>query len=181
MTNIENEEFEILAKDILEDEKFKLLKKDRHHGTNKYDHCTRVGYVSYKLAKFFNCDYKSIVKPALLHDFFYGERTEKPENNYLAHPITSAENAKHYFNATKKEQDIIKTHMFHFAFLRTLFPFIALKQKPELKKNTPRSKEAWIVCAADLVVSVREFTEFKLSYSVAVLTLFFINFISLNK
>lgn len=181
MTNIENEEFEILAKDILEDEKFKLLKKDRHHGTNKYDHCTRVGYVSYKLAKFFNCDYKSIVKPALLHDFFFGERTEKEENNYLAHPTTSAENAKYYFNATEKEQDIIKTHMFHFAVCRTLCPLIDLKQKPELKKNMPKSKEAWIVCASDLIVSIEEFRQFRLNYSFAVLLLFFINFISVNK
>lgn len=181
MTNIENQEFEILANDILEDEKFKLLKKDRHHGTNKYDHCKRVGYVSYKLAKFFNCDYKSIVRPALLHDFFYGERTEKPENDYLAHPYTSAENAKHYYNITEKEQDIIKTHMFHFAICRAIFPFISWKQKPNLKKNKPQTKEAWIVCASDLIVSVEEFRQFKLNYSFAVLLLFFINFISVNK
>ena len=181
MTNIENEEFEILAKDILEDEKFKLLQRDRHHGTNKYDHCTRVGYVSYKLAKFFNCDYESIVRPALLHDFFFGERTEKAENNYLAHPVTSAENAKHYFKISEHEQDIIKTHMFHFAFLRTIFPFIDFKQKPELKKNTPRSKEAWIVCIADLIVSIKEFGIFKVGYSFALIMLFFINFISINK
>ena len=71
--------------------------------------------------------------------------------------------------------------MFHFAFLRTIFPFIDLKQKPELKKNTPRSKEAWIVCAADLIVSIKEFGIFKVGYSFALAMLFFINFISINK
>ena len=72
MINTPDEEFLELANDILNDDKFKLLKNDRHHGSNKYDHCKRVSYVSYRIAKFFNSDYKSIVRPALLHDFFYG-------------------------------------------------------------------------------------------------------------
>lgn len=182
MTYIDNEEFEVLAKDILEDNRFQLLKKDRHHGTNKYDHCKRVGYVSYKLAKFFNCDYKKVVRPALLHDFFYGERTEKPENDYLAHPLTSAINAKECFNVTKEEQDIIKTHMFHFACIKKLCPFInGFKNKVSLKENKPKSKEAWIVCASDLIVSIEEFRKYRFNYSVAVLMMFFINFISVNK
>lgn len=181
MIDNDNQEFELLAKDILENDKFKILKNDNHHGTNKYDHCKRVAYVSYKLAKFFNCDYQSIVRPALLHDFFFGERTEKEENNYLSHQYTSAENAKHYFNISENEEEIIKTHMFHFALMRTVFPFIDLKQKPNLKKNTPKSKEAWIVCLADLIVSTKEFSTFKIGYSAAVLLLFCINLITINK
>lgn len=179
MTNIKNEEFEILAKDILEDENFKLLQKDRHHGTNKYDHCKRVSYVSYRLAKFFNCDYERIVKPALLHDFFYGERTDKDENSYLAHPITSASNAKYYYGINEKDQEIIKTHMFHYALLKRFVPF--KKEKIVLKEIKPKSKEAWIVCASDLLVSISEFRRYRVNYSMAVFLLFFINFITVNK
>lgn len=181
MTNIENSEFEILANPILNDDKFILLKNDRHHGTNKYDHCKRVGYVSYKLAKFFNCDYEKIVKPALLHDFFYGERTEKPENDYLAHPVTSAKNAEYYFNASEEEQSIIKTHMFHFACIKKLLPFIGNKTKYKLKEVKPKSKEAWLVCVSDLLVSIKEFSEYRVVYQAAVLLLFGINIISINK
>lgn len=179
--NNPNSEFDLLAQDILESEAFLLLKKDRHHGTNKYDHCKRVGLVSYKLAKFFNCDYKQVVRPALLHDFFYGERKSKPENGYLSHPKVSANNAKHFFNATVKEQSIIKTHMYHYAILNRILPFISSEAKFSLREMRPKSREAWIVCAADLIVSVSEFREYRVDYGMAVLLLFFINFISVNK
>ena len=181
MINTQDIEFLELAKDILEDDKFKLLKKDRHHGSNKYDHCRRVSYLSYKIAKFFNTDYKSIVRPALLHDFFYGERTEKPENSYLEHPKTSAANAKYYYDINEKEESIIKTHMFHYLVLRKLFPFIKSRENAKLKDNAPKSKEAWIVCFSDLVVSIGEASKYKVNYSVYLIALFLINIFTVNR
>ena len=181
MFNTQDEEFLELAKDILNDEKFKLLKKDRHHGSNKYDHCKRVSYMSYKIAKFFNIDYKSIVRPALLHDFFYGERKEKPENSYLEHPKTSAANAKYYFNVNEKEQSIIRTHMFHHLILRKLFPFINLHENAKLKDNKPESKEGWIVCFSDLLVSIGEASKYKINYGVYVFFLFLFNVFTINR
>lgn len=181
MINTQDEEFLELAKDILNDDKFKLLKQDRHHGSNKYDHCKRVSYVSYKIAKFFNTDYKGIVRPALLHDFFYGERTEKPENSYLEHPKTSAANAKYYYNINEKEESIIKTHMFHHLVLRKIFPFINIHENAKLKESAPKSKEAWIVCFSDLVVSIAEAGKYKVNYSVYLMALFLINIITMNK
>lgn len=181
MTNIDNVEFEMLASNILQDDKFLLLKNDRHHGTTKYDHCKRVGYLSYKLAKFFNCDYRKIIRPALLHDFFYGERTEKKENDYLKHPNTSAINAAYYYNASEDEQDIIKTHMFHFACVRKLLPTFKKEDRYKLKDVKPKSKEAWIVCFSDLLVSIKEFSEYRVGYGAAVVMLFALNFISINK
>ena len=181
MMNSQDEEFNNLACEVLNDEKFKLLKKDRHHGTNKYDHCKRVSYVSYKIAKFFNIDYKKIVRPALLHDFFYGERTEKPENAYLEHPKTSAANARYYFNVDEEEESIIRTHMFHFLVLRKLLPFISFRDNGKFKDNTPKSKEAWIVCFSDLLVSVVEAGKYKVNYSVYLIGLFLLNIFTVNR
>lgn len=182
MTNSQDEEFLKLAKDILNDENFKLLKKDRHHGnTNKYDHCRRVSYLSYKLAKFFNFDYKHIVRPALLHDFFYGERTEKPENSYLEHPKTSVLNAKYYYNIDKEEESIIRTHMFHHLLARKICPLINLKENASIKESIPKSREAWIVCAADMFVAFGEFGKYIVNYNVCLFLLFIFNFLTVNR
>ena len=181
MINTPDNEFLELANDLLNDDKFKLLKKDRHHGSNKYDHCKRVSYLSYRIAKFFNSDYKSIVRPALLHDFFYGERTEKPENSYLEHPKTSAANAKYYYNIDEKEENIIKTHMFHHVLLKKLCPFINAREHAKIKDNVPQSKEAWIVCVSDLLVSIGEAGKYKVNYSVYLIALFLLNIFTVNR
>ena len=170
-----NEEYNALAKDILNNEHFLSLKKDNHHGTNKYDHCKRVSYVSYKLAKVFNANCESTVKCGLLHDFFFGERTHKEENSYLNHPKTSAINAKKYFNITDKEAKDIETHMFHHVLVKKILPFVNYKEKAKIKDNKPVSKEGAIICFSDLLVSVYEFEKYRLRYGISVFALFILN------
>ena len=173
------EYFDIVS-EIITDDRFKELKKDTHHNTNKYDHLLRVSKLSYKLAKVTKSDVKSTTTAGLLHDFFYGGRKECQANSYLNHPYTSAKNAKEIFNISEFESDIIKTHMFHHTLFRTVVPFINKSEKVKLKDGKPKSKEAWIVCLSDLFVSAYEGLRFNIGGKFAVYLLLAYNMITLR-
>lgn len=177
MTKKANNEFESLVSDILENEHFLETKHDLHHGTSKYEHSIRVAKLSYKLSKIFKADSKSTARAGLLHDFFFGTRKEKPENSYLRHPVTASENAKKYFNVSELESEAIKTHMFHQVLLKKIFPFINRKEKASVKEFKPKSKEGWIICASDLIVSVMECERFQFTYVANVTLLLVFNII----
>ncbi|MCI9281179.1 MAG: HD domain-containing protein [Bacilli bacterium] len=174
MTKKTNIEFENLVSDILENEYFLETKKDIHHGTSKYEHSIRVAKLSYNLSKIFKVDRKATARAGLLHDFFFGTRKEKPENSYLRHPVTASINAKKYFNVSELESEAIKTHMFHQVLFKKIFPFINHKEKASIKEFKPKSKEGWIICASDMIVSIMECERFQFSYvaNVALLLVF---------
>ena len=174
MTKKTNIEFENLVSDILENEYFLETKKDIHHGTSKYEHSIRVAKLSYNLSKIFKVDRKATARAGLLHDFFFGTRKEKPENSYLRHPVTASLNAQKYFNVSELESEAIKTHMFHQVLLKKIFPFINRKEKASIKEFKPKSKEGWIICASDMIVSIMECERFQFSYvaNVALLLVF---------
>ena len=90
-------EFDEYVCDILNNEHFLETKKDLHHGTSKYEHSLRVAKLSYRLGRCFKADLRSVSRAGLLHDFFYGTRKDSPENSYLRHPVTAANNAKKIF------------------------------------------------------------------------------------
>lgn len=167
-----NKEYKEIARDILEDKNYELLKNDVHHGSNRYAHCKRVAYLSYLMAKLFKGNCHETVRAGLLHDFFYGN-THDVENSYFNHPKTSINNAKEYFQINKNEEDIIKTHMYHYALLRDLIPFG--KKEVKSKELKPTSKEGKIVCFSDLLVSVFECGIFKVRYSLSLYLIFIIN------
>ncbi len=177
MTKSSKSEFENLVCDILENENFLETKKDLHHGTSKYEHSLRVAKLSYKLSKVFKADVRSTTRAGLLHDFFFGTRKEKPENSYLRHPVTASNNAKKYFNISEFEAEAIKTHMFHQVLLKKVFPFINRKEKVSVKEFKPKSKEGWIICASDLLVSVMECERFQFTYVANISLLIIFNII----
>ncbi len=180
MTKNSKLEFDSLVCDILEDEHFLETKKDLHHGSSKYEHSVRVAKMSYKLGKFFHADIESLTRSALLHDFFFGTRKEKAENSYLRHPLTAANNAKKYFNVTDKEAEDIKTHMFHHVVIKKILPFINKEEKASIKEYKPKSKEGWIICASDLLVSILECERFQFTYAFNIALLLIINVIMLK-
>ena len=171
-------EYHDIVSNIISNDKFKSLKNDTHHNTNKYDHLIRVSKLSYKLAKITKSDVKATTRAGILHDFFYGERKACQANSYLNHPYTSANNAKEVFNISDFESDIIKTHMFHHALVRSVLPFINPDERVKLKDGKPKSKEAWIVCLSDLIVSVYEGIRFNVLGKASLYALFIINFIA---
>lgn len=177
MTKSLKSEFDNYVSDILEDTIFLETKKDLHHGTSKYEHSLRVAKLSYKLSKIFKADDRVVARAGLLHDFFFGTRKEKPENSYLKHPITASENAKKYFNVSDIEAEAIKTHMFHQVLLKKVLPFINRKEKVSIKEFKPKSKEGWIICASDLIVSIMECERFQFTYMANITLLIIFNMI----
>jgi len=146
-----NELFESYAKEILESEIFGQNKSFIQHGSiSIYEHCYDVARFSFSMGEFFKVkDMRSMVRSALLHDFFLYD-WHVPEKMWSlhgwTHPVEAAENARKYFNATDKEYSMIRTHMWPFTLL-----------------NFPRHGEGWIICFADKLVSLWEtlFRRFK--------------------
>ena len=170
-----DKEYYRLTNDIIMNDNFIVLKKDIHHGSNKFDHCKRVSYLSYVLAKVFKADCKKTTRAGLLHDFFYGSRTDREENNYLKHPKTSVNNAKLHFNISEQEAEIIESHMFHHALVKRMLPFTKEEEKRYFKEKKPKNKEAVIVCLADLLVSIFEVCVYKVRYTTCLYALFLLN------
>jgi len=181
MTKKDNCEFENLVSDILDNEYFLKTKSDLHHGTSKYMHSLRVAKLSYKMSRMFKASVKSATRAGLLHDFFFGTRKEKEENSYLNHPITASLNAKEYFNVNDLEAEAIKTHMFHHVLVKKIFPFVNRKEKASIREFKPKSKEGWIICLADLIVSIMECERFQFTYAANVILLIVMNLVLFKK
>jgi uncharacterized protein len=142
--------FRGLADEILGSGEFAACKNFIQHGavtvyTHSYEVAAASFAVAYALRKTrfgAGIDLRSLVRAALLHDFFLYD-WHKPENMWSlhgwTHPVTAAENARKVFAATDKEYSLIRTHMWPF----TLF-------------HPPQYREGWIICLADKVCSLRE-------------------------
>ena len=76
MNKYDNEDFFEIIKPIISNEEFQKLKKIKHHGITRYDHCMRVAYFSFQVSKTLHLDYKEVTEAALLHDFFFDGDTD---------------------------------------------------------------------------------------------------------
>ncbi len=169
-----NKEYREICENILNEEHFMSLKNDIHHGTNRYDHSKRVAHLSYLLTKLFKGNVKNATRAGLLHDFFNGNAKDSEELSYLNHPLVSVENAKKYFDISKEEENIIKSHMYHYALVKKV---TNVKGKNKENVFKPTSKEGKIVCLADLLVSAYEGIVFEGRYAAALYFVFLINLI----
>lgn len=128
--------------DIIEHKEFCRTKELVHHGLNRFDHCVRVSYYSYKVTKFFKLDYEKVARAGLLHDFFFVDNNDvditKRIDVLINHPKYALVNSKRYFELSDKEEDIITSHMFPVAF------------------KLPKYLESWIVDIVDNVVAIIE-------------------------
>lgn len=131
-----------IVSDILEHEEFGKTKEIMHHGLNRFDHCMRVSYYSYKVTKLLRLDYEEVARAGLLHDFFFVDNNEVDKTKridvLINHPKYALTNSKRYFELTPKEEDIIATHMF------------------PVCPTAPKYAESWIVDIVDNVVAVGE-------------------------
>ena len=146
MPNYEDDfEYMNIIKDILDNDNYNILSQTKHHNTTRLNHCLKVSYYSYKIVKKLHLSYKETARAVLLHDF-YLEQIDEQDNIKdkvslfsFKHPLIAIKNSEKYFKLTKKEKDIIKTHMFP----SNIF--------------IPKTIESWIVCFVDKYVSVGEF------------------------
>ena len=105
-----------LVGDLLETDEVQRLKNyTQHHNGTRLDHCIRVSYESYLLAKKFHLDVRSTARAGLLHDLFYYDwRTTKFTlgTHAFIHPRVALRNAEKITTLNDKEKDIILKHMF---------------------------------------------------------------------
>ena len=137
-------EFLNIVEDILSNKEYQKLGSEYHHGTTRLDHSLRVAKKTYITAKKMGLDYKEATRAALLHDFFVESQiTSKMLKVAYEHPIRAYENASKYYSLSKKEGNIIRSHMF------------------PLSKEFPKSKEALIVTLSDKQIAIKEYAKYK--------------------
>lgn len=115
----------------------------QHGDISVFEHCIAVAYMSARIARRLNLkvDKRTLVRGALLHDYFLYDWHEKDKSHSLhgfRHPRKAMENASQDFVLTEREKNIILRHMFPL----TVIP--------------PTCVEAWVVCLADKICASTE-------------------------
>ncbi len=136
-----DEEFMKLVENILRHKEVRQLKDFPHHrGKSRLEHVIEVSYYSYLIGKRLSLDTHAIVKGAMLHDlFFYDWLREGPRLHGLRHPAISLKNARELEILSKKEEDIIKKHMW------------------PLTPIPPRYMESLVVAVVDTFCSLKDY------------------------
>ena len=137
-------ELKLRGAEILRADGMRAGKKFLQHGdVSVYEHCINVAFLSLYLAKRFglSVDRRSLVRGALLHDYFLYDWHENDPSHRLHgfhHARRALENACREFPLNEREKDIIAKHMF------------------PLNLRPPRYKESALVCAADKCCALLE-------------------------
>lgn len=138
----EDKEFLNIVNDIINHSEVLKMKDIVHHQGSRYDHCLRVSYKSYRIAKKLKLDYRAVARAGLLHDFFFEDssnlKTLERMHVLFNHSEYACINSKRYFELSELEENIIKTHMF------------------PIGKKIPKYFESWLVDFVDDGVSIYE-------------------------
>ncbi len=135
---IEDSYFKEVAEEIISSEIYARMKDYCAHGSvSVYEHSLLVAEYAYLYAKKkgLDIDYRSLIRGALLHDFYLYDWHKSGEGHKLhgfRHPFFAYHNAKKHFAINKKEANIIRSHMFPLVFW-----------------SFPNCKESWIVIKSD--------------------------------
>lgn len=131
--------------DILDSEKYQKPDEFIQHGTTTTrEHMISAACVSIKLAHALklNCDEQSLVRGALLHDYFlydwHAPKSTRPKMHATRHSSYALEKASEDFAINPLEAEIIREHMFPCTL------------------TLPHHKEVWIITVADKVCSIKE-------------------------
>ena len=153
--------FSAATEDILAHPLFQDTRRLKHHGADNsvYDHSVATARTAYHMAcalGLSDADVISITRAALLHDFFgydwHDESYRRSLRRYrgirrlthmhaFMHGLTAARRASRYFALSDRQCDAIAAHMF------------------PVSPVLPRTREAWILTAADKVVASREMSQ----------------------
>lgn len=135
-------EFYLCIEDLLNSETVQRMKNFRQHGcSTTFDHCLVVSFRSFVFCKKYNMDYRAAARGGLLHDLFLYDWHDKKARCALHgfhHPGIALENALKEFRLIKKEEEIIKKHMWPL----TVIP--------------PRCREAYVIAYYDKVCTSAE-------------------------
>ena len=130
--------------EIINNNKYKREMEFMQHGDySVYDHSINVANACYMISKKLklNVEMESLIKGALLHDYFlYDWHDKDPEHKFHAidHARKAKDNSMRDFGLTKKEENMILSHMF------------------PLGTVIPKYKESIILCLADKYCALSE-------------------------
>ena len=138
-------EFINIAKPLLKNPALRALSQfDHHRGKTRLEHVREVAYLSFKWGKRLSLDCNAIVRGALLHDLFYYDWLhEGPRFHGFRHHNIALKNAYKVTDLSKKEEDIIKKHMWPL----TIIP--------------PIYRESLIVSIIDTFCSTKDYINYK--------------------
>ena len=116
----------------------------QHGSTSVYAHSVKVAHASFRVAVCWGLPVhrRELIRGALLHDYFLydwhdGEHHHRRPHGFF-HADAAWRNARKDFSLTRREENIIRRHMF------------------PLTPIPPRYLEAWLVCGVDKIVSLAE-------------------------
>lgn len=145
LTHEEHLYFAGCIQDLLDCEEVRSMERFVQHGRiSTLQHSLSVAYYSYWLCRRLHArvDARSLIRGALLHDFFlYDWHTagRKYGLHGFTHPATALRNAQRLFSLNDTEKDIIYNHMW-----------------PLTIRRLPRKKETLAICAVDKWRSLAE-------------------------
>jgi len=140
-----------IALPVMKHQEYQKMKQIPHHHGSVFNHSLAVAWLSYRIALRLKLDVVSIIRGALLHDFYLYKYKKRENKNFLIeglrhsrnHPRIARENALKYFELNHREVDIISNHMF--------------------PMGLPRCYEAWITTFADKSLAIVEYSSRVLS------------------
>lgn len=128
------------------DSRVQEMKKYMQHGSvSTYEHSEAVAELSYRINKRFrlHSDLNVLLTGAMLHDFYLYDWHRKDDGSHRLHGFTHAktacENARKAFHIDDRTSRVILCHMW-----------------PLNPERMPKSREEWIVCVADKLISLHE-------------------------
>lgn len=137
-------EVKSMIRELERDGRFLQERRYMQHGSvTVYEHSIHVADKSLSLSRWlgWRIDEESLIRGALLHDYFLYDWHEKDGGHRLhgfSHPFRALANARRDYALNMVEEDIIQKHM---------FPLTVLP---------PMHEESWIVCMTDKYCAVTE-------------------------
>lgn len=144
LTDQEKQYFRSCAAELLKSADVQKMSTFMQHANiSCLEHSISVAYYSYWMCRRLNLnvDCRSIIRGALLHDFFLYDwhlPSDRKGLHGFTHPKTALENAEEHFSLNDLEKDIIVKHMWPL----TLTP--------------PKYKESFVVSLSDKFCSIIE-------------------------
>ena len=166
MTKTQKDEFEIIVQDIKNNNNFKELDNEFHHGISRYAHSYRVAKGVYYLTKKLGfSSYIDATRAALLHDFYYNYQLEDKTNRkkFIEHPSLALLNASKYYELTDIQKNMIESHMFPTC------------------KVLPKYKESICLTLVDKLVALYEMPRYKMITKLGIYLIFVFNMLTLQK
>lgn len=150
---------------ILSDEAQKMKSFTQHGMTSVFEHTVSVAKYSLKLANVLEklgakIDRRSLVRGALLHDYFLYDWHEKGQGRRFhgfTHPGVALKNADRDFDLNEIEKDIIVKHMF------PLTPFLPSHRESFIVSLADK----WCALAETFKIDVSSYIIYRVNFSIA--------------